>query len=147
MCPVAVQVVGKAAGLTPHSCSQAASAFAALHHQHSALLGSLLRCAAAHSTSFQPSELAVVVWAMARLGVTPGAAAADLGGAGGASALLAAIVAGLPQLSAPEMCQVVWALAVLELLDRAAWRVFCNCLGAAVANSAGGCCCIPDACL
>jgi hypothetical protein len=133
-----VQVVAKAAGLTPQSCSQAVSAFAALHHQHGALLGTLLRHAAAHSASFQPSELATVVWAAARLGVTPCAVVADLGGPGGASALAAAVAAGLPQLAASEMCQVVWALAVLELLDGAAWRVFCNCLSAAVAKGQGG---------
>lgn len=54
-----------------------------------------------------------------------------------AGALVAAARRLMPAMPQQELCNTVWALGVLELLDREVWEDFCNCL----AHTQGACVC------
>eukprot|EP00198_Chlamydomonas_reinhardtii_P009467 XP_001698804.1 predicted protein of CLR family [Chlamydomonas reinhardtii] len=123
----------QAAALAPtgafnaQNCSVTLWAAASLRHYDQALFDAMLRRlvaaleeGGAEADGCEPQNVANALWAVARMGHSlPAEAAAPL---------LRHVVALMPRMSQQELCNSMWAVAVMDRMDEGLWAAFCACL-------------------
>ncbi|KAG2432187.1 hypothetical protein HXX76_009107 [Chlamydomonas incerta] len=124
----------QAAALAPtgafnaQNCSVTLWAAASLRHYDEALFDAMLRRlvaalgegGGAEADGCEPQNIANALWAVARMGhPLPAEAAAPL---------LRHVVGLMPRMSQQELCNSMWAVAVMDRMDEQLWAAFCDCL-------------------
>ncbi|KXZ47984.1 hypothetical protein GPECTOR_31g346 [Gonium pectorale] len=116
------QAITLAPSFNAQNCSVTLWAAATLRHGDAALFDALLERLAAEveAEGCEPQNLANALWAVARMGHPLPPAQA--------SSLVLHAVRLLPRMSQQELCNTMWAVAALDLMDERLFAAFCDCL-------------------